>query len=88
MPIPSPEESARHLLEIFAYAHDTLRAGQVLSRGAAKTQFLKDHHWHIQDFVAGLQCAISHNWIRIPSPNVIRLTEDGIRAVDIGHVAV
>ena len=78
MSTQSPEEAARHLLEIFARDHDTLRAGQVLSRGVAKTQFLEDHRWHIQDFVAGLQYAVKHNWIKIPSPNVIRLTEDGI----------
>jgi hypothetical protein len=42
----------------------------------AKTLFLRDRRWHIQDFVAGLQYAIEHNWIRIPSPKVIRLTED------------
>jgi hypothetical protein len=77
----TPEESAHHLLEIFAHAHDDkLRAGQVLSRGPAKTLFLKDHQWHIQDFVAGLHYASEHHWIRIPSPTVIRITEDGTLA--------
>ena len=82
MPTPTPEESARHLLEIFAHSgNDTLRAGQVLSRGQAKTEFLKDRRWHIQDFVAGLHYASEQHWIKIPSPTVIRLTEDGSRAV-------
>ena len=41
--VPTPEQSARHLLDIFAHAHDEkLRAGQVLSRGPAKIYFLKD----------------------------------------------
>jgi hypothetical protein len=78
---PTPEQSARHLLDVFAHAHhDKLRAGQVLSRGPAKVGFLKDCDWHIQDFVAGLQYASEHRWIRIPSPTVIRLTEDGLCA--------
>ena len=82
MPLePTPEASARHPLDVFAYAHnDKLRAGQVLSRGPAKTEFLKDRQWHIQDFVAGLHYASEHHWIKIPSPTVIRLTEDGFRA--------
>ena len=82
MPVePTPEASARHLLDVFAYAHnDKLRAGQVLSRGPAKTEFLKDRQWHIEDFVAGLHYASEHHWIKIPSPTVIRLTEDGFRA--------
>jgi hypothetical protein len=82
MPVePTPEASARHLLDVFACAHnDKLRAGQVLSRGPAKTEFLKDRQWHVQDFVAGLHYASEHHWIKIPSPTVIRLTEDGFRA--------
>lgn len=78
---PTPEESARHLLDVFAHAHnDALRVGQVLSRGPAKTAFLQDRRWHIQDFVAGLQYASEHHWIQIPSATVIRLTDDGLRA--------
>lgn len=78
---PTPEQSARHLLDIFAHAHnERLRAGQVLSRGPAKIEFLKDHRWHGQDFVTALHYASEHHWIKIPSPTVIRLTEDGYRA--------
>ena len=78
----TPEKSARHLLDIFSHAHnDRLRAGQVLSRGPARTEFLKDRQWHVQDFVAGLHYASEHHWIKIPSANVIRLTEDGSRAL-------
>lgn len=78
---PTPEQSARHLLDIFAHAHnEQLRAGQVLSRGPAKIEFLKDRCWHGQDFVAALHYASEHRWIRIPSPTVIRLTEAGYRA--------
>jgi hypothetical protein len=76
----TPEQSARHLLEIFARTHDNkMRAGQVLSRGPARTEFLKDRQWHIHDFVSGLHYASEHHWIAIPSPTVIRLTEDGTR---------
>jgi hypothetical protein len=51
----------------------------VLSRGPARTEFLKDRQWHIHDFVSGLHYASEHHWIAIPSPTVIRLTEDGTR---------
>lgn len=78
---PTPEQSARHLLDIFAHTHDErLRAGQVLSRGPARIGFLKDRQWHVHDFVAALHYASEHRWIKIPSPTVIRLTEDGCRA--------
>ena len=78
----TPEESARHLLEIFARTHnDKLRAGQMLSRGPAKTESLKDRQWHVQDFVAGLHYTSERHWIAIPSPTVIRITEDGTRVV-------
>lgn len=78
---PTAEQSARHLLHVFAHAHDErLRAGQVLSRRPAKIEFLKDCRWHDEDFVAALHYANEQRWIKIPSPTVIRLTEDGYRA--------
>jgi hypothetical protein len=75
---PTAEESARHLLDIFQ-SH-RMRVGQILVRGPTRTEFLKDRQWHTEDFVAGLQYASQHHWIAIPSPTVIKLTEDGFYA--------
>jgi hypothetical protein len=76
---PTPEESARHLLDIF-FQSDKLHAGRNLIRGPARVEFLKDRQWHTKDFVAGLQHAAQNHWIAIPSPNLIKLTEDGFHA--------
>jgi hypothetical protein len=75
---PTAEDSARHILDVFQ-AH-TLRIGQILSRGSARIQFLAQGDWHIHDFVSGLQYASRHHWISMPSPTVLKLTEDGFLA--------
>jgi hypothetical protein len=46
-------EAARHLLDIF-WSHK-MRAGEMLIRGPAKTEFMLDRQWHAKDFDAGLQ---------------------------------
>jgi hypothetical protein len=81
---PTAEESARHLLEIFQ-THEKMGAGEILIRGPTRVEFLEDDQWHIQHFVAGLQYARQHRWIALPSPTVIRLTEDGFFAYASGH---
>ena len=76
---PTAEESARHLLDIFQ-AHKKMRVGQILIRGPTRVEFLQHDPWHIQHFVAGLQYASQHRWIAMPSPTVIKLTDDGFFA--------
>ena len=76
---PTAEESARHLLDIFQ-AHKKMRAGQILMRGPTRVEFLGHEQWHIQHFVAGLQYASQRRWIAMPSPTVIKLTDDGFFA--------
>ncbi|MGZ8308701.1 MAG: hypothetical protein ACXWU0_02575 [Rhodoplanes sp.] len=76
---PTPEESARHLLDIFQ-THNKMRAGQILVRGPARIEFLQNDEWHIQRFVAGRQYASQHRWIAMPSPTVLKLTDDGFFA--------
>jgi hypothetical protein len=75
---PTAEDSARHILDVFR-AH-TLRIGRILPRGSARLQFLAQGDWHIHDFVSGLQYASRHHWIAMPSPTVLKLTEDGFSA--------
>jgi hypothetical protein len=57
-----------------------MRAGQILVRGPARIEFLQNDEWHIQHFVAGLQYASQHRWIAMPSPTVLKLTDDGFFA--------
>lgn len=76
---PTAQESARHLLDIFQ-AHNKMRAGQILARGSTRIEFLQNDEWHIQHFVAGLQYASQHRWIAMPSPTVLKLTDDGFFA--------
>ena len=76
---PTAEESARHLLDIFQ-AHKKMRVGQILIRGPTRVEFLQHDPWHIQHFVAGLQYASQHRWIAMPSPTVIKLTDEGFFA--------
>lgn len=82
---PTAEDSARHLLDVFHA--QTMRIGQILSRGSARIRFMAEGDWHIQDFVAGLRYASQHHWIAIPSPTVLRLTQEGMCAYQARETA-
>lgn len=72
---PTAEEAAWHLLDIFR-SHK-MRAGEMLIREPARTEFLLDRRWHRKDFYVGLQYACQHHLIVTAGPNVITLTETG-----------
>jgi hypothetical protein len=57
-----------------------VRAGQILMRNYVLTEFLRYSDVRMRDFIAGLQYADERDWIIAPIPNVLRLTEEGMRS--------
>lgn len=74
---PTPEESAKIILEIFK-AH-SVQSGEILAGGVLNAQFLSEGG-RTPDYEAGLRFAIAQGWIKI-EPTMIRLTDDGFAAM-------
>ncbi len=72
--IPSPEESARHILETFLKFH--CRPGHVLGQNNFFDAFLKAP-WQTSDIVIGLRYAAEQGWVEISGNNRFKLTELG-----------
>lgn len=73
-----PDVLAWAILDIFGLYG--VRAGQIIMRDDALTEFLRYSDVRVRDFIAGLQYADERDWIIAPLPNVLRLTEEGIRS--------
>lgn len=72
--IPTPEESAKRILELFLEFH--CRPGHVLGQNNLFGAFMKSP-WQVSDIVPGLKYAAEQGWIEILDKNKFRLTELG-----------
>ena len=73
-----PDVFAWGILDIFRLYR--VPAGQILMRNHVLTEFLRYSDVRMRDFIAGLQYADERDWIIAPLPNVLRLTEEGMRS--------
>jgi hypothetical protein len=73
--LPTPEESARRILQLFA-AHNR-RAGEILMLGAVNMQFQEGGHYRAADLQSGLTYAAEHGWIDPDYHTAVRITEAG-----------
>ena len=81
---PTPEQSARAILGIFKSKNCI--AGDPVSIGVIKAQFLKSHGSEA-DYAAGLLYAEASDWVEVsPAPDMhprdmLKLTADGFRQI-------
>jgi hypothetical protein len=75
--VPTSEESAKLILEIFK--RHNVKAGQILMAGALNIEFLKGGST-AAEYEGGMKFALEKKWIEI-EPNMIRLTQDGFDAM-------
>ena len=73
-----PDVLAWGILDIFGLYG--VGAGQILMRNRVLTEFLRYSDVRMRDFIAGLQYADERDWIIAPLPNVLRLTDEGMRS--------
>ncbi|WP_316207607.1 MULTISPECIES: hypothetical protein [unclassified Bradyrhizobium] len=71
---PSPEQSARKLLSIFA--EKNIRAGEILMAGHVQMAFQRDTRFRASDYSAGAQYAHERNWLQF-SATTVKLLEEG-----------
>jgi hypothetical protein len=76
--LPTPEDSARIILAIFAEKH--INAGDHLAIGQANISFLTQGKT-AAEFIAGMRHAIEQGWIEPPTGIMARLTEFGFSAM-------
>lgn len=76
--IPTPEESARRILDLFV-RHYHCRVGGVLLQNHFIEPFATGH-WRAADFNAGIEYARQHGWIEDAPNGGFRLTEAGYDA--------
>ena len=76
--LPTPEESARAILAIFAV--DNSRPDDVLIAGGVKFAF-RQAGGMAEEFQAGLEYAVQNGWLEIGENNTIKLTNAGFTAM-------
>jgi hypothetical protein len=82
---PTPEQSARAILEIFksrnCYAGDPLQIGYI------KTQFL-ENHGNAADYAAGVIYAEDNGWLEVVLPTHDMQPRDTLRLTVVGFAQI
>ena len=76
--LPTPEESARAILAIFAV--DNSRPDDVLIAGGVNFAF-RQAGGMAEEFQAGLEYAVQNGWLEIGENDTIKLTSAGFQKV-------
>jgi hypothetical protein len=80
--LPTPEESARAILAIFAV--DNSRPDHVLMAGGVNFAF-RQAGGMAEEFQAGLEYAVQNGWLEIGENNTIKLTNAGFTECKVGQ---
>jgi hypothetical protein len=65
---PTPEESARKILSIFA--EKNIRVGEILMAGQVNRAFLNDRNLRGEDYSEGVQYAQQNGWLEFNGATV------------------
>jgi len=68
MSTPTPEESARKILSIFA--EKNVRVGEILMAGQVNLAFLNDTNFRAEDYTVGANYAQQHGWLEFKGTTV------------------